>query len=376
MDIVTLALALKKAKGYTDAAIAALPNGLVYRGEVNYYNLLPSNPEVGDCYSVKYKGISGTIPDGSEYAWGNSVGTNTWIKLGPEDELFICTYGTTTYAEITQALSDGKLPVCIYSDRFYKYDLKSPTDRYTFNAHYADTIYTISVPANNTWSAGSTQLEITGNKVTSISSSSTDSQYPSAKCVYDFVGNSKEIYNCTYGTTTYTEISNAILQGKVPICFKNNKLYIYNFSSTLNIHFFVSFEIHSSGRTDTYQRLLRVDLSNTWITDDVQLENQTNKVYSISNNSTDFQYPSAAAVKNFVNEGVPYLTTAPISDNTSGKLKIVVLNSEPATKYNGYLYIITEGSDTYEYSVDNNVLSISNVAPDHISTTGTVMEIS
>lgn len=38
---------------------------------------------------------------------------------------------------------------------------------------------------------------------------------------------------------------------------------------------------------------------------------------------------------------LPYLTTAPSSANTDG-IKIVVLSSEPATKYNGYLYIITE----------------------------------
>lgn len=37
---------------------------------------------------------------------------------------------------------------------------------------------------------------------------------------------------------------------------------------------------------------------------------------------------------------LPYLTTAPSANNTSG-LKIVVLSSEPATKYDGYLYIIT-----------------------------------
>lgn len=31
-------------------------------------------------------------------------------------------------------------------------------------------------------------MEVTTNKVTSLSSSSTDTQYPSAKCVYDIVG--------------------------------------------------------------------------------------------------------------------------------------------------------------------------------------------
>lgn len=40
-------------------------------------------------------------------------------------------------------------------------------------------------------------------------------------------------------------------------------------------------------------------------------------------------------------EKLGYLTTAPSQDNTSGVLQIVVLSSEPATKYNGYLYIIT-----------------------------------
>ena len=38
---------------------------------------------------------------------------------------------------------------------------------------------------NNNWIL----VEEVANKVTTISSSSTDSQYPSAKCVYDIVGN-------------------------------------------------------------------------------------------------------------------------------------------------------------------------------------------
>lgn len=36
-------------------------------------------------------------------------------------------------------------------------------------------------------------LETANNKVTSLSSSSTDTQYPSAKCVYDLVGNIETI---------------------------------------------------------------------------------------------------------------------------------------------------------------------------------------
>ncbi len=40
---------------------------------------------------------------------------------------------------------------------------------------------------SNSWNSWQ-ELETTTNKVTSISSSSTDAQYPSAKCVYDIIG--------------------------------------------------------------------------------------------------------------------------------------------------------------------------------------------
>lgn len=45
-------------------------------------------------------------------------------------------------------------------------------------------------------------------------------------------------------------------------------------------------------------------------------------------------------VRDGATNGLGYLTTAPTADNTDG-IKIVVLNAEPATKYAGYLYIIT-----------------------------------
>lgn len=35
-----------------------------------------------------------------------------------------------------------------------------------------------------------------------------------------------------------------------------------------------------------------------------------------------------------------YITVAPTSANTTGKIQIVVLTSEPATKYSGYIYLI------------------------------------
>ena len=40
-------------------------------------------------------------------------------------------------------------------------------------------------------------------------------------------------------------------------------------------------------------------------------------------------------------DGISYATTAPTKANTNG-LKFVVLSSEPDTKYDGWVYIITE----------------------------------
>lgn len=74
----------KNAKNYTDSAIAAIVKGLVYQGAVNYYSELESvQKEVGYTYTVKYKGNSGNIPDGTEYAWGEYDGLMQWIALGP-----------------------------------------------------------------------------------------------------------------------------------------------------------------------------------------------------------------------------------------------------------------------------------------------------
>ena len=125
MDIVTLTLAKKGAKKYTDEVVEGLGKGIVYKGAVDYYNNLPNNASIGDCYSILYKGTSGTESSGLEYIWGkiNGQSAASWIQLG---------------ADIS----------------------------------YAEDI---------------------NNKVISIDENSTDTQYPSAKCVYDLIGNVEEL---------------------------------------------------------------------------------------------------------------------------------------------------------------------------------------
>ena len=49
--------------------------------------------------------------------------------------------------------------------------------------------------SNETIYKGTLPFEITTDKVTSLSSSSTDKQYPSAKCVYDLIGDVQTVIN-------------------------------------------------------------------------------------------------------------------------------------------------------------------------------------
>lgn len=59
----------------------------------------------------------------------------------------------------------------------------------TFNGRSGAVTYSAPVSSVNGQTGAVTGLQTTANLVTSVSSSSTDSQYPSAKCLYDMVGN-------------------------------------------------------------------------------------------------------------------------------------------------------------------------------------------
>lgn len=84
MDIVTLGAALSGAKKYTDDVIHGIAGGITYKGEVNYYSDLPYNPTLGDAYTVKYSGTTGTNPDGSEYVWAENGGVAQWVDFSKD----------------------------------------------------------------------------------------------------------------------------------------------------------------------------------------------------------------------------------------------------------------------------------------------------
>ena len=122
MDSLALILAfmqvvLKDAKHYTDEAVSALLNGMKYIGAVSYYADLASvDKEVGYVYSVLYAGSSGTVPDGTEYVWGEYDSTLQWIPLGPNisskaDKVSNATDGDIATLDANGNLTDsGKKP--------------------------------------------------------------------------------------------------------------------------------------------------------------------------------------------------------------------------------------------------------------------------
>ena len=53
-----------------------------YRGAVNYYVNLPSNPTQGDVWVVRYQGVSGTIPNGHAYCWEDAPVSSDRTYIG------------------------------------------------------------------------------------------------------------------------------------------------------------------------------------------------------------------------------------------------------------------------------------------------------
>ena len=98
--------------------------------------------------------------------------------------LFYCTINTTTFSEITTAINAGKLPICIYNDKVYKLSDIGSSSYYFNNTDLTD-IRRLSVTSSNSWNLVGIDVENSARKVTSLSSSSTDAQYPSAKLLYD-----------------------------------------------------------------------------------------------------------------------------------------------------------------------------------------------
>ena len=103
-----------------------------------------------------------------------------------------------------------------------------------------------------------------------------------------------EVFWCTYGTTTDTEIQNAYNAGKVCLAVRSNdnKVYMLGKIDSTDVRFYV--------QQGQYQYELRKTIGGSWSTANTTLQRTNDKVTTITNASTDAQYPSAKAVYDFV----------------------------------------------------------------------------
>lgn len=124
---------------------------------------------------------------------------------GDDSTIFICNVTGTgtatdpyvsdkTVAEIVQAAVAGKVIYAHDGTIFYPATVvTSVIVRFEVLNGVNDIGYMLV--ANGTMTRINVQLQQTSNRVTSLSASSTDTQYPSAKCVYDLIGDVQTVIN-------------------------------------------------------------------------------------------------------------------------------------------------------------------------------------
>lgn len=134
-----------------------------------------------------------------------SGGVYDALQNAGSSDLFIAAYGTTTYAEVVAAYESGKGVIAIRNNALYILANYDSSYAY-FGTPYSNNIKWLRVSSSNVWAQGMAYLQITTNLTTSLSSSSTNSQYPSAKAVYDALATKQD---------TLTAGTNITIEGNV-----------------------------------------------------------------------------------------------------------------------------------------------------------------
>ena len=132
-----------------------------------------------------------------------------------ESSVFEAIYGETTYEEIKAAYDSGKVVHCDYETYCYVLVRIVSIGAY-FVCLYNNNAQRIVCDSSSNWSKAILVVEDTANKTTSLSDKSTDTQYPSAKAVYDALqnvggggsgGDDTSLREAIFGKTTSKEFA-------------------------------------------------------------------------------------------------------------------------------------------------------------------------
>ena len=109
-------------------------------------------------------------------------------EMANKQDVYVAEYGVTTREQIKAAWEANKHIVCVYGNKLYNLtNYGDVSDIYFACVYYSVELLMLSVAGN--WSRKTLTYERQDYKVKTISASSTDAHYPSAKAVYDFVNN-------------------------------------------------------------------------------------------------------------------------------------------------------------------------------------------
>ena len=272
---------------------------------------------VGDYAKVAEVDENG-VPTRFEAAEGS--GGSFVVTLTKTDSVYSA---DRTFAEIGAALENGLTIIVRYGYFVYNLVIKSADVAYFALAStfvQGTAVFMISCTKDDIWSAAETFVEQTANRVTDVTSASTDTEYPTAKAAYTLAANTKTmIVKVTQGSTitadkTFSEISTAINSGRLVAVLYSNCVMMptgYYNSSTQEI----SFAALSPATGYTLLKKLKCTSANEWTYSENSLEHRNNLVTSIGAGSGNTQYPSAKAVYDAIQAAKPEIVT-PSAEST------------------------------------------------------------
>ena len=182
----------------TSQGVANIVTNTAYNASSNKIATMSDIPAAGANTDLSNLSATGEAHFQAPLVSGTNIKTiNNTSILGSGNidtsEIFVATYGTTTYNEIKTAITNGKIVLAKAYNLYYSLTLNSSTV-YAFSYFLSDACYIVEVTNGNLWSNGSYTYQQTSTAVTHTANTA--------------VGNSTTpVYIASNGTATSTGLS-------------------------------------------------------------------------------------------------------------------------------------------------------------------------